>query len=146
MEMLAGKQVEVGTKLGAYMITFSGDCSTSDLGTTLQLCTCLLLRTKDSLRHTTPLPLFTKLNVLNTILLLSVFTVKNPCSREGSLHCICKSGERDYGNNYFFGPIRISDPGKVDPLGILIPQLGSSNFAIFGWNTKVPGSHIPLQP
>ncbi|KAF2304050.1 hypothetical protein GH714_026651 [Hevea brasiliensis] len=37
MDMLAGKRVEVGTKLGAYMRTFSGDCSPSDLETALQL-------------------------------------------------------------------------------------------------------------
>ncbi|KAK8711742.1 hypothetical protein V6N13_147009 [Hibiscus sabdariffa] len=37
MEMLAGKRIEVGTKFGAYLRTFSGHCSTSDLGTALQL-------------------------------------------------------------------------------------------------------------
>lgn len=37
MEMLAGKRVEVGTKLGAYMRNFSGDCSPSDLETALQV-------------------------------------------------------------------------------------------------------------
>lgn len=37
MDMLAGKRVEVGTKLGAYMRTFSGDCSPSDLETALQV-------------------------------------------------------------------------------------------------------------
>lgn len=37
MDMLAGKRAEVGTKLGAYMRTFSGDCSPSDLETALQL-------------------------------------------------------------------------------------------------------------
>lgn len=37
MEMLAGKRTEVGTKLGAYMRTFSGDCSPADLETALQV-------------------------------------------------------------------------------------------------------------
>ncbi|KAK4483651.1 hypothetical protein RD792_010852 [Penstemon davidsonii] len=37
MDMLAGKRAEVGTKLGAYMRSFSGDCSPSDLETALQL-------------------------------------------------------------------------------------------------------------
>lgn len=37
MDMLAGKRAEVGTKLGAYMRTFSGDCSPSDLETALQV-------------------------------------------------------------------------------------------------------------
>lgn len=38
MDMLAGKRAEVSTKLGAYMRTFSGDCSPSDLETALQVC------------------------------------------------------------------------------------------------------------
>ncbi|KAK1312722.1 hypothetical protein QJS10_CPA07g00912 [Acorus calamus] len=37
MDMLAGKRAEVGTKVGSYMRTFSGDCSPSDLETALQL-------------------------------------------------------------------------------------------------------------
>ncbi|KAK3161034.1 hypothetical protein QOZ80_1BG0070790 [Eleusine coracana subsp. coracana] len=36
MDMLAGKRAEVGIKVGAYMRTFSGDCSPSDLETALQ--------------------------------------------------------------------------------------------------------------
>ncbi|KAK6139598.1 hypothetical protein DH2020_026665 [Rehmannia glutinosa] len=36
-DMLAGKRAEVGTSLGAYMRSFSGDCSPSDLETALQL-------------------------------------------------------------------------------------------------------------
>lgn len=38
MDMLAGKRAEVGTKLGAYIRSFSGDCSPSDLETALQVC------------------------------------------------------------------------------------------------------------
>jgi hypothetical protein len=38
MDMLAGKRAEVGTKVGAYMRSFSGDCSPSDLETGLQVC------------------------------------------------------------------------------------------------------------
>lgn len=37
-DMLAGKRAEVGTKIGAYMRSFSGDCSPSDLETALQVC------------------------------------------------------------------------------------------------------------
>lgn len=37
LDMLAGKRAEVGTKVGAYMRTFSGDCSPSDLETALQV-------------------------------------------------------------------------------------------------------------
>lgn len=39
MDMIAGKRAEVSTKIGAYMRTFSGDCSPSDLETALQVCT-----------------------------------------------------------------------------------------------------------
>lgn len=38
MDMLAGKRAEVSTKVGAYMRTFSGDCSPTDLETALQVC------------------------------------------------------------------------------------------------------------
>lgn len=38
MDMLAGKRAEVGTKVGAYMRTFCGDCSPTDLETALQVC------------------------------------------------------------------------------------------------------------
>jgi hypothetical protein len=40
-DMLAGKRAEVGMKVGAYMRTFSGDCSPSDLDVALQVF-CLL--------------------------------------------------------------------------------------------------------
>lgn len=39
MDMLAGKRAEVGNTIGAYMRTFSADCSPSDLETALQVCT-----------------------------------------------------------------------------------------------------------
>lgn len=38
MDMLAGKRAEVGTKLGPYLRTFSGDCSPADLETAFQVC------------------------------------------------------------------------------------------------------------
>ncbi|KAE9607598.1 hypothetical protein Lalb_Chr09g0331741 [Lupinus albus] len=36
MDILAGKRAEVGTEVGAYMRTFSGGCSPSDMETALQ--------------------------------------------------------------------------------------------------------------
>lgn len=42
MDMLAGKRAEVSTKIGAYMRTFAGDCSPSDLETALQVCFMIL--------------------------------------------------------------------------------------------------------
>lgn len=41
MDMIAGKRAEVSTKVAAYMRTFSGDCSPSDLETALQVCLLL---------------------------------------------------------------------------------------------------------
>lgn len=38
LDMLAGKRAEIGTKLGAYMRTFFGDCSPTDLETAFQVC------------------------------------------------------------------------------------------------------------
>lgn len=43
MDMLAGKRAEVGTKLGPYLRTFSGDCSPSDLETAFQVCSNISL-------------------------------------------------------------------------------------------------------
>ena len=37
LEMIAGKRAEIGTELGAYMRTFYGDCSPTDLETALQV-------------------------------------------------------------------------------------------------------------
>ena len=37
LDMLAGKRAEIGTKLGAYMRTFFGDCSPTDLETAFQV-------------------------------------------------------------------------------------------------------------
>ena len=45
MDMLAGKRAEVGNKIGAYMRTFSGDCSPTDLETGLQVCIMIHLLT-----------------------------------------------------------------------------------------------------
>lgn len=42
MDMLAGKRAEVSPKLGAYMRSFVGDCSPSDLETALQVCFMIL--------------------------------------------------------------------------------------------------------
>lgn len=39
LDLLAGKRAEVGTKVGAYMRTFSGDCSPTDLDAALQVAT-----------------------------------------------------------------------------------------------------------
>lgn len=51
MDMLAGKRAEVSTKVGAYMRTFSGDCSPSDLETAFQVCFWALLMGVQVLIH-----------------------------------------------------------------------------------------------
>jgi hypothetical protein len=52
MDMLAGKRAEVGVNLGAYMRSFSGDCSPSDLETALQVCFSQLIMPKVSFART----------------------------------------------------------------------------------------------
>lgn len=49
MDILAGKRAEVGTKIGAYMRSFSGDCSPLDLETALQVwLSNFIVRTEES--------------------------------------------------------------------------------------------------
>lgn len=40
LEILARKRAEVGTKVGAYVRTFSGECSPTDLDRALQVLLC----------------------------------------------------------------------------------------------------------
>ncbi|XP_039071636.1 zinc protease PQQL-like isoform X2 [Hibiscus syriacus] len=104
MEMLAGKRVEVGTKLGAYMRTFSGDCSPSDLETALQLV----------------YQLFT-MNVIpgeEEVKIVMQMTEEAVRAQERDPYTAFANRvkELNYGNSYFFRPIRISDLRKVDPV------------------------------
>ncbi|KAK9102226.1 hypothetical protein Sjap_019480 [Stephania japonica] len=103
MDMLAGKRAEVGTKVGAYMRTFSGDCSPSDLETALQLV----------------YQLFTT-NVVpgdEEVKIVMEMTEEAIRAQERDPYTAFANRVRDlnYGNSFFFRPIRISDLRKVDP-------------------------------
>ncbi|KAE8700322.1 60S ribosomal protein L31-like [Hibiscus syriacus] len=104
MEMLAGKRVEVGTKLGAYMRAFSCDCSPSDLETALQLVYQLF-----------------KTNVIPgeeevKIVMQMAEEAARAQERDPYTAFANRVTELNYGNSYFFRPIRISDLRKIDPV------------------------------
>ncbi|XP_021276228.1 zinc protease PQQL-like isoform X2 [Herrania umbratica] len=104
MDMLAGKRVEVGTKLGAYMRTFSGDCSPSDLETALQLVYQLFTT------NVTPGEEEVK------IVMQMAEEAVHAQERDPYTAFANRVKELNYGNSYFFRPIRISDLKKVDPV------------------------------
>ncbi|OMO91643.1 hypothetical protein COLO4_18249 [Corchorus olitorius] len=104
MDMLAGKRVEVGTKLGAYMRTFSGDCSPSDLETALQLVYQLFTT------NVTPGEEEVKI-----VMQMAEEAVRAQ-ERDPYTAFANRVKELNYGNSHFFRPIRISDLRKVDPV------------------------------
>ncbi|CAN1159942.1 Zinc protease PQQL-like [Linum perenne] len=104
MDMLAGKRVEVSTKLGAYMRSFSGDCSPSDLETAMQLVYQLFTTTL------TPGEEDVKI-----VMQMAEEAVR---AQERDPYTVFSDRvkEINYGNSYFFRPIKICDLEKVDPL------------------------------
>ncbi|XP_028806477.1 zinc protease PQQL-like isoform X2 [Neltuma alba] len=104
MDMLAGKRAEVGTKIGAYMRTFSGDCSPSDLETALQLVYQLFTT------NLTPGEEDVKI-----VMQMAEEAVRAQ-DRDPYTAFTNRVKELNYGNSYFFRPIRKSDLQKVDPL------------------------------
>ncbi|XP_057985683.1 zinc protease PQQL-like isoform X2 [Hevea brasiliensis] len=104
MDMLAGKRVEVGTKLGAYMRTFSGDCSPSDLETALQLVYQLFT--------TNVIPGEEDVKIVMQMAEEAVRAQE----RDPYTAFADRVKELNYGSSYFFRPIRIKDLRKVDPL------------------------------
>ncbi|XP_054811464.1 zinc protease PQQL-like isoform X1 [Prosopis cineraria] len=104
MDMLAGKRAEVGTKVGAYMRTFSGDCSPSDLETALQLVYQLFTT------NLTPGEEDVKI-----VMQMAEEAVRAQ-DRDPYTAFTNRVKELNYGNSYFFRPIRKSDLQKVDPL------------------------------
>ncbi|XP_022154671.1 zinc protease PQQL-like isoform X1 [Momordica charantia] len=103
MDMLAGKRAEVGTKLGAYMRTFSGDCSPSDLETALQLVYQLFTK------NVTPGEEDVKI-----VMQMAEEAVRAQ-ERDPYTAFANRVKELNYGNSYFFRPIRLRDLQKVDP-------------------------------
>ncbi|KAF8400960.1 hypothetical protein HHK36_014263 [Tetracentron sinense] len=102
MDMLAGKRAEVGTKLGAYMRTFSGDCSPSDLETALQLVYQLFTTNVEPGEE------------VKIVMQMAEEAIRAQ-ERDPYTAFANRVRELNYGNSYFFRPIRIRDLRKVDP-------------------------------
>ncbi|KAL3535658.1 hypothetical protein ACH5RR_004119 [Cinchona calisaya] len=103
MDMLAGKRAEVGSKLGAYMRTFSGDCSPTDLETALQLVYQLFTTNLEPGDED-----------VNIVMQMAEEAVRAQ-ERDPYTAFANRVRELNYGNSYFFRPIKISDLQKVDP-------------------------------
>ncbi|XP_059634863.1 zinc protease PQQL-like [Cornus florida] len=103
MDMLAGKRAEVGMKLGAYMRTFSGDCSPSDLETALQLVYQLFTTNVEPGEED-----------VKIVMQMAEEAVRAQ-ERDPYTAFANRVRELNYGNSYFFRPIRFSDLRKVDP-------------------------------
>ncbi|XP_057968681.1 zinc protease PQQL-like isoform X2 [Malania oleifera] len=103
MDMLAGKRAEVGTKIGAYMRTFSGDCSPSDLETALQLVYQLFTTNVEPGEEE-----------VKIVMQMAEEAVR---AQERDPYTVFANRVRElnYGNSYFFRPIKINDLRKVDP-------------------------------
>ncbi|KAG0485075.1 hypothetical protein HPP92_009154 [Vanilla planifolia] len=104
MDMLAGKRAEVSTKLGAYMRTFSGDCSPSDLETALQL-VYQLFSTSVEPRD----------EEVKIVMQMTEEAIRAQ-ERDPYTAFANRVRELNYGNSYFFRPVRLGDLKKVDPL------------------------------
>ncbi|KAM3383216.1 zinc protease PQQL-like isoform X1 [Capsicum galapagoense] len=103
MDMLAGKRAEVGTKLGAYMRTFSGDCSPSDLETALQLVYQLFTTTVEPGEED-----------VKIVMQMAEEAIRAQ-ERDPYTAFANRVRELNYGNSYFFRPIKFSDLQKVNP-------------------------------
>ncbi|KAH9303201.1 hypothetical protein KI387_014784, partial [Taxus chinensis] len=102
MDMLAGKRAEGGTKVGAYMRTFSGDCSPSDLETVLQLAyqlfvTCVVPGDEE----------------VNLVMEMTKEAIRAQ-ERDPFTAFANRVRELNYGNSYFFKPAKVKDLKKVD--------------------------------
>ncbi|CAA3027767.1 zinc protease PQQL-like isoform X1 [Olea europaea subsp. europaea] len=103
MDMLAGKRAEVGTKLGAYMRSFSGDCSPSDLETALQLVYQLFTTNVEPGEEDAKI-----------VMQMAEESVRAQ-ERDPYTAFSNRVRELNYGNSYFFRPIKLGDLRKVDP-------------------------------
>ncbi|KAK6944867.1 Peptidase M16, N-terminal [Dillenia turbinata] len=103
MDMLAGKRADVGTKIGAYMRSFSGDCSPSDLETALQLVYQLFTTNVEPGEE------------VRTVMQMAEEAVR---AQERDPHTVFANRVRqiNYGNSYFFRPISIGDLRRANPL------------------------------
>ncbi|KAH6755599.1 Insulinase family protein [Perilla frutescens var. hirtella] len=102
-DMLAGKRAEVGTSIGAYMRSFSGDCSPSDLETALQLVYQLFVTNLEPGEED-----------VKIVMEMAEESVRAQ-ERDPYTAFSNRVREINYGNSYFFRPIKIGDLRKVDP-------------------------------
>ncbi|MCL7048539.1 hypothetical protein MKW94_026371 [Papaver nudicaule] len=103
MDMLAGKRAEVSTRIGAYMRSFSGDCSPYDLETALQLVYQLFT--------TSVVPGDEEVQLVMEMAKEAIYAQE----RDPYTAFANRVRELNYGNSYFFRPIRVGDLQKVDP-------------------------------
>eukprot|EP00850_Spirogloea_muscicola_P005254 SM000023S07710 [mRNA] locus=s23:983129:990756:- [translate_table: standard] len=102
-DMLAGKRVEVAAKVGAYMRTFSGDCSPADLETGLQLMYQLFVTTVEPVEEE-----------LQVVMQMTEEAIKAQ-ERDPYTAYSNRVRELNYGNSYYFKPITAAQLRRVDP-------------------------------
>jgi len=104
LDMLAGKRAEVGTKVGAYMRTFSGDCSPTDLESALQLVYQLFVAEVESADEEVKLVMQMTLEGIKA-------QERDPFTAYAN-----RVRELNYGDSYYFKPINARELNKVDPI------------------------------
>ncbi|MCO5571807.1 hypothetical protein L7F22_025555 [Adiantum nelumboides] len=103
LDMLAGKRAEVGMKVGAYMRTFSGDCSPSDLETALQLVYQLFV--------TNVVPGDEEVKLVMQMTKEAILAQE----RDPFTAFANRVRELNYGDSYYFKPVTVKELKKVDP-------------------------------
>nr|XP_017222853.1 PREDICTED: zinc protease PQQL-like isoform X1 [Daucus carota subsp. sativus] len=103
MDMLAGKRAEVGTKLGPYLRTFSGDCSPSDLETAFQLVYQLFTTKVEPGEEDVK------------VVMQMAEEVVHAQERDPYTAFANRVRELNYGDACYFRPIRMKDLKKVNP-------------------------------
>lgn len=103
LDMLAGKRAEVGMKVGAYMRTFSGDCSPSDLETALQLVYQLFA--------TSVIPGDEEVKLVMQMTKEAILALE----RDPFTAFANRVRELNYGNSYYFKPVTVKELNKIDP-------------------------------
>lgn len=103
LDMLAGKRAEVGMKVGAYMRTFSGDCSPSDLETALQLVYQLFV--------TNVVPGDEEVKLVMQMTKEAILAQE----RDPFTAFANRVRELNYGDSYYFKPVTVKELKKIDP-------------------------------
>lgn len=103
LDMLAGKRAEVGMKVGAYMRTFSGDCSPSDLETALQLVYQLFV--------TNVIPGDEEVKLVMQMTKEAILAQE----RDPFTAFANRVRELNYGDSYYFKPVTVKELKKIDP-------------------------------